>query len=121
MQDTTAIPFGGASANYSGAPSLLEYLWGEYSKYLEGQLAERKSRGEPVGTLNNALHRAPAMHFVTWAGEHLQTFPAIENYMTEGAVGVRLANGAHVTISPNSDAPGSMQATVTVPVLKPRD
>jgi hypothetical protein len=84
--------------------SLLEHLWELYSQHLRAVRLERKGQGRAVVSQGEALRIAPATAFISWAQAYLRENPPAESWYHEGNLGMRLTDGAAVTIS-QQDSP----------------
>lgn len=98
----------------AGSTHMMQYLWDEYCKHLQERIVERK-----LGVkLDEAKKRAPAISFVQWCIQHLDRVRVVETSYSTGNVGLRLTDGASVTLCPKAveEVRGTMQESHAVSI-----
>lgn len=96
----------------NGQTHFTQYAIDEYRKYLEGVIAERKLSV----TIEEAMKRATLTSFATWLVGHLDKVRVVETSYSTGNVGLRLTDGAAITLCPPAveEVRGTMQESHAV-------
>lgn len=105
-------------ANYTtaGQPHLVEHLWGKYRQHLQELIDERKKTKPDTVSVEEALKRATAMHFMAFCTKYLMDARPVENFFVDMNHGVVLSDTSRVVISPGFDLRGTMQGAGAVGV-----
>jgi len=103
-----------------GHPHIMQYLWTKYCKYLQDQVQARQAKGLPCLSLSEALRKAPALGFVTWAAEFLKDCRPVQAFFVDENQGLILENNDCVCISPGVPVQGTMQDSGAVQVTEGR-
>ncbi len=102
----------------AGMPHLLQYLWNRYVLHLQEEISKRQEAKQPTVTIQEALKRAPAISFVTWASDFLKETRVVENFFVDANHGIRLANMDAMVICPGTTIQGTMQESGAIAITE---
>lgn len=108
--------FDPAAYTTAGQPHLIEHLWGKYRAHLQELIDERKKTKPDTVTVDEALKRATAAHFMAFCTQYLSVNRPVTNFFVDMNHGLVLSNTARVVVSPGFDLRGTMQSAGAVGV-----
>lgn len=103
-------------------PDLLSHLWASYSTYLHKEIGKRRAAGQQTFAHAQALEKAPALAFISWAKKYLSRHRVVETFAADTNIGVRLSNMLTCLICPavEAEARGTMQPAGAVNITHGR-